>query len=179
MLKRIVLAAALGVALAAAGVAAAAAVTHQSAASSNATAGRVTLHKTKLGKVLATSSGRTLYLFLADKHGKSACYGQCATFWPPLMKKGKVSAAAGVKSKLLGTTKRKNGMRQVTYKGHPLYLYKLDKGSGQVSGQGQNFYGGKWYAVSPSGGANKTSVQPGAPTTSTTSSTTFTQPGYP
>ena len=56
----------------------------QLAAASNATAGRVTLHKTKLGKVLATSSGRTLYLFMADKHGKSACYGQCATYWPPL-----------------------------------------------------------------------------------------------
>ena len=54
MLKRIVLGAALAVALAAAGVAAAAAVTHQSAASSSATAGRVTLHKRRS----ATSSQR-------------------------------------------------------------------------------------------------------------------------
>lgn len=177
MLKKIVLAAALGVALAAAGVAAAAAVTHQSAASSNATAGRVTLHKTKLGKVLATSSGRTLYLFLADKHGKSACYGQCATFWPPLMKKGKVSAAAGVKANLLGTTKRKNGKRQVTYKGHPLYLYKLDKSSGQVSGQGQDFFGGKWYVVSGAGQAIKAAPPAGGGTT-TGSTTTYTNP-YP
>src|SRR5215469_13243818 len=116
MLKKTVLAVALGLALAAAGVAAAAAVTHQSSAASNATAGKVTLHNTSVGDVLATSSGRTLYLFMKDKHGKSACYGQCATYWPPLMKKGKVSAAAGVKAKLLGTTKRKNGKRQVTYK---------------------------------------------------------------
>jgi predicted lipoprotein with Yx(FWY)xxD motif len=161
----------LAVALAVAGVAAAAAVTHQSAASSKATAGRVTLHKTKLGKVLATSSGRTLYLFLADKHGKSACYGQCAKFWPPLMKKGKVSAAAGVKVKLLGTTKRKNGKSQVTYKGHPLYLYKLDKASGQVAGQGQNFFGGKWFVVSGAGKAIKAAPPAGGSTTSTTSTT--------
>lgn len=181
MPKRIVLAVMLGVALAAAGVATAAVVTHRSAASSHATAGKVTLRKTKLGSVLATSSGRTLYLFLKDKHGKSACYGQCATYWPPLMKKGKVSAAAGVKGKLLGTTKRRNGRRQVTYKGHPLYLYKLDRGSGQVSGQAVNGFGGKWYVVSASGAANKKAPPGGGGTTTSTSttSTTVTQPGYP
>jgi predicted lipoprotein with Yx(FWY)xxD motif len=165
----------LAVALAAAGVAAAAAVTQSSssAAAARATAGKVTLHKTKIGRVLATSSGRTLYLFMADKHGKSACYGQCATFWPPLMKKGKVRAGAGVKAKLLGTTKRKNGKAQVTYKGHPLYLFKLDKGAGQIKGQRQNFYGGQWYALNPTGSANKKA----APSTGTTNTTTGTTTG--
>jgi predicted lipoprotein with Yx(FWY)xxD motif len=173
MLKRTVLAAAFAVALAAAGVAAAAAVTHQSSrslAASHATAGRVTLHKTKIGKVLATSSGRTLYLFLADHGKKSNCYGQCATFWPPLMKKGKVRAGAGVKAKLLGTTKRKNGKLQVTYKGHPLYLCKLDKGAGQIKGQRQDFFGGLWYALNASGAANKKK----APSTGTTTNSTTT-----
>jgi predicted lipoprotein with Yx(FWY)xxD motif len=180
MRKRTVLAAALAIALAAAGVAAAAAVTHQSSGSlstGRATAGRVTLHKTKIGHVLATSSGRTLYLFMADRKGKSTCYGKCATFWPPLMKKGKLSAGAGVKAGLLGTTKRKNGMAQVTYKGHPLYLFKLDKGSGQVSGQGQNFFGGRWYVVSSTGSANKTAAPAGGGTTGGT--TTSTNPYYP
>jgi len=174
MQKRIVLGVVLGIALAAAGVAAAAAVTHQSVASSSATAGKVTLHKTKIGNVLATSSGRTLYLFMKDKNKKSACYGQCATFWPPLMKKGKVSAGAGVKAKLLGTTKRKNGKLQVTYKGHPLYLFKLDKGAGQVAGQRQDFFGGVWYALSASGGANTKAPPAGGGTT--TGTTTYTYP---
>jgi len=168
MRNRIVLGIALAIALAAAGVAAAAAVTHQSSgssAASNATAGRVTLHKTKVGKVLATSSGRTLYLFMADKHGRSACYGKCANFWPPLMKKGKVSAATGVKANLLGTTKRKDGKLQVTYKGHPLYLFKLDHSAGQIAGQGQNFFGGKWFVVSAAGSANKTAPPAGGGTT--------------
>lgn len=178
MPKETVLAVALAIALAAAGVAAAAAVTHRSsgaAAASRATAGRVTLHKTKVGRVLATSSGRTLYLFMADHKGKSACYGQCATNWPPLMKKGKVSAGAGVKAALLGTTKRKNGKAQVTYKGHPLYLFKLDKGAGQVAGQGLNFFGGKWYVVSASGSANRKASPAGGGTTTggtTTNGTT-------
>ena len=176
MLKRIVLAGVFAIALAAAGVAAAAAVTHQSSgslAASSATAGRVTLHKTKLGNVLATSSGRTLYLFMADKHGRSACYGKCATFWPPLMKKGALHAGAGVKSNLLGTTKRKNGTLQVTYKGHPLYLFKLDKGAGQVAGQGQNFFGGRWYVVSAAGKAIKAAPPAGG---GTTTGTTYTNP---
>ena len=167
-----------GVALAAAGVAAAAAVTHQSSrslAASSATAGRVTLHKTKLGKVLATSSGRTLYLFMKDKNGKSACYGQCASNWPPLMKKGTLRAGTGVKAKLLGTTMRKNGKRQVTYNHHPLYLYAGDAGAGQVSGQGLNFFGGKWYVLSAAGRAIKTAPAGGG----TTGTTTYTVPGYP
>jgi len=171
MLKRTVLAAALGIGLAAAGVAAAAAVTHQgsgSFAASSATAGRVTLHQTKVGKVLATKSGRTLYLFLKDKSGRSSCYGPCAGYWPPLMQKGKLTAGAGVKAGLLGTTKRKNGTRQVTYKGHPLYLFKLDNGAGQISGQGQNFFGGKWFVLNAAGRA----VKKAPPTTTTTATTT-------
>ena len=171
MLKRTALGAALAVALAAAGVAAAAAVTHQSSAASSATAGRVTLHKTKIGNVLATSSGRTLYLFMKDRNGKSACYGKCATYWPPLMKKGALRAGAGVKASLLGTTKRKNGKAQVTYKGHPLYLFKLDHAAGQIAGQRQDFFGGKWYAVSASGAAN-TKAPPAGGGTSTSITTT-------
>ena len=177
MLKRTVLAVAMGVALAAAGVAAAAAVTHEGSASSSATAGKVTLHKTKIGQVLATSSGRTLYLFMKDKNGRSACYGQCAGYWPPLMKKGALRAGPGVKASLLGTTKRKNGKAQVTYKGHPLYLYKLDSGAGQISGQRQNFFGGKWYAVSSSGNANKQAPPTGGGTTTSTTTTGTTDCG--
>jgi len=172
MPKRTVLAVVSGIALAVAGVAAAAAVTHQSTASGKATAGRVTLHKTKVGSVLATSSGRTLYLFLKDKKGHSACYGQCARYWPPLMKKGALRAAHGVKAKLLGTTKRKNGKRQVTYKGHPLYLYTADTNAGQVTGQGLNFFGGKWFALSASGKAIKRLPPAGGGTTSTNGTTT-------
>jgi predicted lipoprotein with Yx(FWY)xxD motif len=171
MLKRTVLVAALALALAAAGAATAAVVTHKSTrsvAASRMTAGRVTLHATKLGKVLATSTGRTLYLFMADHNGRSACYGQCATYWPPLLKKGTLSAGAGLKAKLLGTTKRKNGTRQVTYNGHPLYGFKLDTKSGQVAGQAQDFFGGKWYVVSSAGRAI---TKPAATTTTGTTTT--------
>jgi predicted lipoprotein with Yx(FWY)xxD motif len=184
MLRKSVLAAVLAVALAAAGVAAAAAVTHPhslrslaASHSSKASGTKITLHKTNVGKVLATSSGMTLYLFKADHGKKSACYGKCATFWPPVMKNGKLSAAKGVKAKLLGTTKRKNGKLQVTYKGHPLYRFKLDKGSGQATGQGQNFFGGLWYVVS-SGGSAITKAPPSTGTTTNSTTTTGTTTRY-
>ena len=182
MLRKSILAAALAVALAVAGVAAAAAITNPqplrtlAASKSSASGGtKITLHKTTVGKVLATSSGMTLYLFMADKHGKSACYGQCAKFWPPAIKKGKLSAGPGVKAALLGTTKRKNGTRQVTYKGHPLYRFKLDKGSGQIKGQNQDFFGGEWFVVSSSGKANKKAPSTGGGTTTSTTTTGYTR----
>jgi predicted lipoprotein with Yx(FWY)xxD motif len=161
--KKVVLAVVAALALAAAGGTTAAAVTHAQSSS-----GTVTLHATKLGKVLATRTGMTLYLFKADKNGKSACYGQCATYWPPLLKKGALTAGTGLKAKLLGTTKRKNGTRQVTYAGHPLYRFKLDKHAGEVKGQGQDFFGGKWYALSAAG----RTVTKSATSTTTTATTT-------
>jgi predicted lipoprotein with Yx(FWY)xxD motif len=172
---RIAVATVVAVALAAAGVAAAAAVTHQSAGSK----GTVMLHQTNLGKVLATKSGMTLYLFKADHGRTSACYGQCAGYWPPLLVKGKPSAGAGVKAKLLGTIKRKNGTHQVTYAGHPLYRYKADTQAGQATGEGQDFFGGKWYGVNSSGKAvTHAQAGGGGGTTTTTTYPTTTTP-YP
>jgi predicted lipoprotein with Yx(FWY)xxD motif len=168
MKMRIAVAAVLAVALVAAGVATAAAVARQGSGSS----GTVNLHATKLGKVLATKSGMTLYLFVVDRHGKSACYGQCATYWPPLLAANKPTAGAGVKAKLLGTVKRKNGTRQVTYAGHPLYRFKLDKKPGQVAGEGQDFFGGKWWGVSAAGKAVKHASTTTTGTTTTSPTTT-------
>jgi predicted lipoprotein with Yx(FWY)xxD motif len=112
----------------------------------------VTIEKTaELGKVIANAQGRTLYLFRADHGTTSACYGTCAKFWPPLITSGKPLAMAGAKQALLGTTKRKDGKLQVTYKGHPLYTFLEDKKAGQTKGEGLNAAGAKWYALAPSG----------------------------
>jgi predicted lipoprotein with Yx(FWY)xxD motif len=113
----------------------------------------VNLRKTKLGSVLVNSKGHTLYLFKKDRNGKSSCSGSCATFWPPLLAHGKPTAGTGVKSSLLGTTRRSNGSLQVTYNKHPLYRYTLDKSVGQTKGEGVLFFGAKWYAVSAKGAA--------------------------
>ena len=52
----------------------------------------------------------------------------------------------------VGTTRRSDGTEQVTYDGHPLYLYVGDQKAGDTNGQGVNAFGALWYALSPSGG---------------------------
>ena len=121
-------------------------------AASAATGGTVvSWRKTAIGNAITTSSGHTLYLFRADHGTTSSCYGQCAVYWPPLLTSGKPTASGRVIGSLLGTTKRKDGKLQVTYKGHPLYTYLADKKAGQTSGEGSKNFGASWYALAPSG----------------------------
>jgi predicted lipoprotein with Yx(FWY)xxD motif len=123
------------------------------AASSGAAASKpatVSVRKTKLGRILVDAQGRTLYLFMKDTNGKSACAGACATGWPPLLTSGTPKAGTGVASKLLGTTVRRSG-RQVTYDGHPLYTYAGDSRAGQTNGEGSNAFGAAWYVLAPNG----------------------------
>jgi len=105
-----------------------------------------------LGKILVNGSSQTLYLFEKDKNGKSACSGACAANWPPLLTKGKPIASGGVKSSLLGTTKRSDGTTQVTYNKHPLYRFKGDANKvGATKGEGLDAFGAEWYVVGTNG----------------------------
>jgi predicted lipoprotein with Yx(FWY)xxD motif len=106
---------------------------------------------TPLGKVVVDSRGRTLYLFEADRKGKSACYGACAKAWPPVIVVGKPKAGPGARATLVGVVMRKDGKQQVTYRGHPLYRFFKDTTKGQVKGQGLDFFGGEWYVLTPAG----------------------------
>jgi predicted lipoprotein with Yx(FWY)xxD motif len=111
----------------------------------------VSTAKTKLGRILVNSRGHTLYMLSKDRNGKSACNGQCAKFWPPLIARGKVQVAAGAKASLIRRTKRADGRMQVTYNHHPLYTFVKDTKKGQTNGEGLTAFGGKWYAISPAG----------------------------
>jgi predicted lipoprotein with Yx(FWY)xxD motif len=103
------------------------------------------------GKILVNSRGRTLYLFKKDIGTKSECAGACARNWPPLRASGKATVGSGAKVSLVGTAKRPDGSRQVTYNGHLLYLFSGDSSAGQTSGQGVSAFGGLWYVLSPAG----------------------------
>jgi predicted lipoprotein with Yx(FWY)xxD motif len=105
-----------------------------------------------LGKILVNGNAQTLYLFEKDKKGKSACSGQCAKFWPPLLTKGKPKAGPGAKASLLGTTTRSNGTKQVTYNKHPLYRFLNDKNKpGSTKGEGLDAFGAEWYVLGANG----------------------------
>ena len=114
-------------------------------------AAKVGVANPPLGRIIVDSNGRTLYLFEKDKNRRSACSGQCATYWPPLLPHGKPVARAGVKQSLLGTTRRANGSQQVTYAGHPLYRFVQDVKPGQTKGQGSRAFGAGWDVLSPAG----------------------------
>jgi predicted lipoprotein with Yx(FWY)xxD motif len=132
------------VAVAAAGVVAAGAM----AASSHPT---VKVMKTaSLGKLLATSSGLTLYHYTDEKGGKIDCKGACAKLWPPLLVKAgvKPTLGPGLSSAKVGTVKRPDGGTQVTYNGYALYRYAPDKKAGDVKGQALFK---AWYVIAPTG----------------------------
>jgi predicted lipoprotein with Yx(FWY)xxD motif len=109
------------------------------------------------GKFLVGSTGRTLYLFEADKNGTSACSGACVAAWPPDTVTGAPTAGSGVNQALLGTIKRADGTMQVTYNGHPLYYFTADTASGAAHGQGVKAFGAGWYVVSATGSKIDTS----------------------
>ena len=104
-----------------------------------------------LGNVLVNSQGRTLYLFQKDSGTTSACAGECVNEWPPLRANGKLTEGSGASASLAGTSMRSDGTQQVTYNGHPLYLFEGDKKPGDTNGEGVNAFGGNWYALSAAG----------------------------
>jgi predicted lipoprotein with Yx(FWY)xxD motif len=108
-----------------------------------------------LGRVIVNAKGLALYEFHKDKGTKSSCYGACAEAWPPLLTNGAPLAAAGAKSSLLGTTKRKDGTTQVTYAGHPVYGFVGDAKRGDANGNGLTAFGAEWSALTASGAAAK------------------------
>ena len=111
----------------------------------------LTARSSTYGKALFDGRGFVLYAFTRD-HRRSACYGKCAKAWPPYFaSKGALRVGAGIKRSLLGTVRRRNGRRQVTYAGRPLYYYVGDTGPGVIRCQDVYEFGGRWLLVRPSG----------------------------
>jgi predicted lipoprotein with Yx(FWY)xxD motif len=119
------------------------------ASGQNATIGAA--NEGELGSTLVDSKGRTLYLFRKDAASKSTCFGACASAWPPLRATGKPTVGGGADASLVGTSARSDGEQQVTYNGHPLYLYAGDEKAGDTRGQGLTDFGASWYVLSPAG----------------------------
>jgi predicted lipoprotein with Yx(FWY)xxD motif len=103
----------------------------------------------ELGTILVDSKGRTLYLFRSDSGSKSTCLGACADTWPPLRATAKPTVSGRAIASLVGTTTRSDRTQQVTYNGHPLYLYAGDEKAGDTRGQGLTDFGASWYALTP------------------------------
>ena len=146
-----------------------------SGTSSSGSGVAISTAKGPMGIYLTGSSGRAIYLWTADKGGRSACSGACASTWTPLTSSATPSVSGGVQASQLGTTTRADGTKQVTYNGHPLYYYSADTGAGQTTGQGTNSFGAKWWLIAPSGsgiipGSSSSNTSSGSSTSSSSGS---------
>lgn len=121
------------------------------AAKPTARSATVTTARTGLGRIIVDGRGRSLYLFEKDARGRSACSGVCAAYWPPLLANGRSIAVKGAKPSLLGSIRRADGRRQVSYAGHPLYFFSGDTKPGQTNGESLKDFGAGWYVLTPSG----------------------------
>jgi predicted lipoprotein with Yx(FWY)xxD motif len=112
----------------------------------------VKLRDSQFGPVLFSGRDRAVYFFTRDGEDRSRCYGGCAEAWPPFIAKGRPRAGDGVERSLLGTIRRRNGARQVTYRSQPLYFYVNDPRA-QVLCNNIVEFGGTWFALDAEGNA--------------------------
>ena len=110
----------------------------------------LTTEDSQFGTILFDGDHQAIYSFDKEGSNRSECFGDCAVAWPPVLTEGSPRATAAARSQLLGTTARKDGTSQVTYKDHPLYYYESDP-SGQVLCQNVVELGGRWLVVDPGG----------------------------
>jgi predicted lipoprotein with Yx(FWY)xxD motif len=164
--------------LAAAGAIAAAAVALPGASAGAASSGTVIAAAPgPFGTMLVVGSGRyagyTLYYITSDhgtsfgcttrpvasNHGPEICTGpsnDSHAEWPAITTTGAPVAGPGVRQSLLGVVHRAGIGMQVTYAGHPLYLF--DSMPGSVTGEAWDEpnlppWHGVWWLVSPQGTA--------------------------
>ena len=100
-------------------------------------------YHTALGQVVGSIAGIVAYTDTAEHTGHFVCTStSCTTTWHPWLTDGvTVRAGAGVQQSLIGTVKRPDGTVQMTYGGHPLYLYAHVQNAVQANAQGA---GGVW-----------------------------------
>ena len=94
-----------------------------------------------MGQVLVDAKGMTLYTFDKDTAGKSACNGDCAVNWPPLL-----AAAGATATSDYSVISRDDGTMQWAYKDKPLYLWVKDTKPGDTSG---DMVKNVWHVVKP------------------------------
>ncbi len=110
-------------------------------------------------RVVVDAHGMTVYQFRRDnpmiyefsRDPAPTCYGACVATWTTLLTDDAPKAMAGADPSLLGTIKRRDGGAQVTYDGHPLYLFRGDRRPGEMNGQDVGNFGAGWHAVERDG----------------------------
>ncbi|MFC5450417.1 hypothetical protein [Paenibacillus aestuarii] len=101
-----------------------------------------------LGSYLADAKGMTLYYFTKDVADVNSCTGDCLANWP-VYSDDQLLVPAGFNAADFGSFVRKDGKKQVTFKGWPLYYFAKDQKPGDTFGEG---VGKVWYVIHPGNG---------------------------
>jgi len=67
-----------------------------------------------------------VYSFRLDSRSASSCTFACAVAWPPLITGGTAGTTAGASPAKLALVERDDGTEQLSYGGHPLYLFSYE-----------------------------------------------------
>jgi predicted lipoprotein with Yx(FWY)xxD motif len=131
--------------------------------------------------IVVTPRGHAVYTLSGDskRHPKCTKSNQCFSFWPPVTVSSskKMSKPAGIKGKL--GVWRRNGLRQLTLAGHPLYRFATDTSRDHATGEGIKTFGGTWHVIETKGSATRSMPAPPTTTTTTTTSSTTTSTSTP
>lgn len=108
----------------------------------------INLTTTSLGQTLTGVDGKTLYFFALDADGKTGCNTPgCLTNWYTYYaEKASLKLGTGLNATDFADITRPDGRLQTTYKGWPLYYFKLDAKAGDVLG---DKVGNTWFAAKP------------------------------
>ena len=99
----------------------------------------------------------TLYLFVPDGTGtQTTVPAQFKPNWPQLTATGAPVAGTGLDATKFSVQTQTDGTRQVSYGGHLLYTFVMDKAPGDVNGQGLG--PNNWFVVDANGNAIHTTA---------------------
>jgi predicted lipoprotein with Yx(FWY)xxD motif len=104
----------------------------------------------RYGAILIDGSGYTLYGFAIDKPKQDVCQTirECTSLWPPVLAPHTLVLGRGVRRSLVGSIRLKNGKKQLTYNGWPLYGYVGDTRPKQTANINISQFGANWPAIS-------------------------------
>jgi predicted lipoprotein with Yx(FWY)xxD motif len=111
-------------------------------------AAEVKIVSSSFGQIIADQADRTLYAFVKDNGGTSACAADCLATWPALTSEKPATAGPGADATLLKTVTATEGTKQARYGEWPLYYYAGDVAAGDVNGQGVD---GEWFVIKADG----------------------------
>ena len=111
-----------------------------------------TVSNERVGLYVIDASGRPVYALVSSTgEGTVDCMNACADHFQPVIGRPRAKTGGAIDPNILGTVQRKDGRRQVTMRGMPLWRYEGDQVSTHTRGHGLQVGNGTARLVWPDG----------------------------